>query len=553
MLRRRFLTTGAATLMGISGAARAARAMTGMAESQRAIPPTAAAGRTTPASWFPETASAEEFRALALVAMQAAQQAGADYADIRIGVQRSFGLGRAQIGVGYGVRARVAGSWCFQHGNILTSDAIASAARTAVTGARASAKLNVLLGNTAVTELAPAPVVTGEWRSPVEIDPFSVPIDEYRLLTNTFAEPVKSLGFVNSSGTLSWMVETRVFASTAGSLVTQELTRGGAGIFVNARLPENESDDVTLRVPGLELRSAGFETAVRSDDFPSRIRATAEEAIRWRALPLRSFQDVGRHAVVCDGAAFAKLIGQTVIMALDGDRIGGLEADASGPSFLTPVSDIVGAATPLFSPLLTIGSHRAVPSPTAVRWDDEGVAPEPVSLIEKGRVVDYHTTRETAPLLADWYRQRGRQLRSHGTAVAPTPASLPMGGGGDVSIAPSTERATIEDLTRGMARGFLVLGGSVDASPGLTRALLQPDIVIEIQRGQPVARVPNLWFSFETNAVANRSLSALGDARTLGTATAITAKGMPWESMVHPVRAPAALLKDIAVIRTDQR
>jgi TldD protein len=528
--------------------------MTGMAESQRAIPPTAAAGRTTPASWFPDAPSAEEFRMLALVAMQAAQQAGADYTDIRIGVQRHFAPVSARIGVGYGVRARVDGSWCFHRGNILTSDAVASAARTAVTGARASAKLNVLLGHAAFTELAPAPVVTGEWRSPVEIDPFSVAVDDYRRLAFTFSEPVKSLGFVNSEGSLYWTVETRVFASTAGSLVTQELTRGGPRIRVNAWLPEDAYDGVFLSVPGLEeLRSTGYESAVRSDEFPARIRATAEEAIRWRALPLRSFQEVGRYAVVCDGAAFASLIGQTVSMALDGDRVGGLETDASGSSFLTPVSDIVGASTPHFSPLLTIASGRAVPSSTAVRWDDEGVAPEPVSLIEKGRVVDYHTTRETAPLLADWYRQRGRQLRSHGGSVAPTPASLPMGSGGDVRVAPSTERATLEDLTRGIAHGFLVLGGSVDASPGLTRGYLRSGLVIEIQRGKPVARVPNLWFSFATNAVANRSLSALGDARTLGTATAITAKGMPWERMEHPVRAPAALLKDVDVIRTDQR
>jgi len=502
---------------------------------------------------------------LALVAVDAARQGGADYADIRIGVLREIYPPSVQIALGYGVRARVRDAWSFQHGTILTTDAVAAAARSATLGAHVAAETNarfrsMVAGSAhttaidvvdSISDSISAPVVRGVWESPVAIDPFSVTVDDYQRLTASLGLMLDRLGFVSGNGGVYWGVETRVFAATNGSLVTQTTTRGGLTLSVSATLPHNMLDTVDFTVPGFGWTSAGFEAALRSD-IATRMAEIAEETIRWRALPFRRFSDVGRYPVVFDGNVMANVIGHTVSLALDSDRAVGNEIEASGRSFLTPIAEVVTASKPAFSPLLTMTSGRETPSATAVRWDDEGVTPETFSLVDKGHVVDYYTTRETAPVLADWYRRRGTPLRSRGCLVAPTPGSIPMASGGDVRVAPGEQGTTIGALTRDMSHGFLLLGGAeVIASPGLTGGYMRPNITVEIQRGLPVARLSNVWLAFSTKALFEKGLVALGDGSTMRTADVDTYKGMPWETFRHPLTAPAALCKEIDVMQTD--
>jgi TldD protein len=535
--RRQFLTTGAAIVAGAA-----------MPRIVRAIPLTRAAGRTTANAWLPEPPATDLFQRLALAAMDAAKVAGADFADIRIGVQRSIAVGSAELTSGYGIRARVQGTWGFQHGSVLTSDAVVAAARSATAGAARYAATNVRLGRRAAVELAPAPVVTGEWRGPVEIDPFTVPLDDYSRVTGSITETTARLWFnsIVYAPELRWQAETRVFASTEGSLVTQHFMRGGGGGNGYATLPDNPNDRVWLNLPGLEDRSAGFEAALRPD-LTDYLLSGMEEIVRLRELPSRAFMDVGRFPIVFDGAAFAKLVGMTASSALDGDRVSGIEADASGTSFLVPPDEILTAAKPQFSPLLTMATNRALPSVTAVQWDDEGVAPEPYTAIKAGHVVDYHTTRESASLLAAWYQQQGRPLRSHGGAVAPTPANLPMATGGHIHVAPAASRASAADLYREMEHGFVIRGGDGDTEPGLTTGTLRGALVLEVVRGKPVARTA-IDLNFATKALLGVKLVALGDSTTVGTTYVSTSKGIPWVGMNQPATAPAALCKDVDVI-----
>jgi hypothetical protein len=235
---------------------------------------------------------------------------------------------------------------------------------------------------------------------------------------------------------------------------------------------------------------------------------------------------------------------------LDGDRIAGIEADASGTSFLSPIETVLGAAEPQFSPLMSARVDRAVPSSVAVGWDDDGVVPEPYTVVDRGHVVDIHTTRETAPVLAEWYQRRGMPLRSHGCAVAPDPDHVPRGNGGHLTVAPSPTPATINDLLREMPRGFLVINGSVEASPGLTRGRVGPNydgVIVEIQRGIPVART-SVHMQFLTQPLLKKNLRALGDAATVQTAEVLSLKGMPWTGAFQNVTAPAALCSDVEVV-----
>jgi len=519
--------------------------------------------------WLPDPPPAEQLRTLASIAMDAARAAGAEQADIRIGVQRRVvaygGSGGPGVGMafGYGVRAWHQGTWSFQHGNVLTPDAVAATARSAVAGARIYAGVNTRLAShrrasggdvPESVEWAQMPVATGIWRMPVVIDPFTVPVDDYQrvldsLTVFTSSDDVwyESLAHALAYA-LSWQAETRVFASTAGALVTQETMVGGISLQATATLPPFERSELFLHQPQYETVCGGFETALRAE-IPGEVQRLYDTAVRWEELPFRQFQEVGRFPVVFDGTTMAGIIGSTIGRALDGDRVSGIEADASGGSFLAPAEQALRADKPQFSPLLGMTSHRQLPSPMAVRWDDDGVMPEPYTLLERGRVVDFHTTRETAPILAAWYAQHGRPLRSHGGALASTPASVPLGCGGHSVVAAASGSAGVEDLMREISHGFLLVNGAVGASPGLTTGVVSPRIdgfAVEIRHGVPVSRT-NLNLQFATQPLLNKNLVALGDAGTVRTTEVTAYKGIPWQPVTECVTAPAALCNDVDV------
>lgn len=523
------------------------------------IPLTTQACCTSINMWFPESPSAARLRMLATDAVEAAARAGADFADIRVGVQRTVSVPvypfspRISLTVGYGIRACVNGAWSFQHGNLLTTDAVTTAARNAVAGAHTYAAVNARLarmaGGGAANAWAFTPVVTGEWQAPRQIDPFTVPLDDYHRVLDTFVTttvPVHQNVRIGSFA-LGWRSDVRVFASTDGSLVTQDIVYGGPSINGSADLPDTWGDGVSIDTPAMGPVMGGFETALHAD-LITHVLYGVDEAIRFRRLPRRPFLGVGRFPVIFGGGAFGQLIGQTASVALDADRVFGLEADASGGSFLAPATDVLGADKPQFSPLLTMRCDRTASSVSHVQWDDDGVVPEPYTLIDHGHVVDYHTTRETAPMLADWYTRHNRPIRSHGGTVATSPASVPLGGGGHVTVDPVELDVGVPDLMRDLAHGFFVRRGGASLDPSLTGGMFTGgDIVLEIRDGKPVART-NVRLQFATKAVLGVNLVALGDVQSTRTSMITTSKGMPWQTSRQLMTAPAALCKDVDVL-----
>jgi len=518
--------------------------------------------RSTPNLWLPAPVPAELLRELAQVAIDAAQSAGADYADVRVGVLRYVKVPEypwpPDVGmfVGYGIRGSVNGTWSFQHGEVLTTDAIAMSARSAVEGARLYSTINAQLATVSrrppASAWAPVAPAVGVWHAPMEIDPFDVPIDDYHrafeALQATTA-PVEQNARVGS-GSLDFQAETRVFASTAGSLVTQTFVQGGLGIGGGATLPENRMDYVDVDVPGTQTNVGGFEIVLRPDWIP-RTMAGVDEAIMLRELPFKPFTDVGRFPIVFGGRAFASLVMNTVSLGLDGERAAGLEADASGTTFLAPIDEVLGTNNPQFSPLLTVRSSRKLPAVEACGWDDEGVAPEDYTLVERGRVVDYHTTRETAPLLAEWYAKHNRPIRSHGTTVASLATYLPIGGHGHLQVQAAAGKATMQDLYRDISHGFVVREGNANSDMSLTGGTFNTRLVLEIKNGTPVCRT-NIMMQFTTKRILQKQLVTLGDASTARTEILRMDKGVPWQGIGVPVTAPAAFVKDVDVVVWDQ-
>ncbi len=167
-------------------------------------------------------------------ALQAATEAGAEYADARVVEARHESIdvanGRLDAleqseSVGVGVRVLVNGSWGFASVNEPTSDAAARVAAEAVAIGRASSRVQ-----TRPVELSPLEPQRGSWSGPCEIDPFSVPLgDKISLLMST-DELLRANDKVAVTETQYGAHAFRTwFGSTEGSRLEQQWTEVGAG------------------------------------------------------------------------------------------------------------------------------------------------------------------------------------------------------------------------------------------------------------------------------------------------------------------------------------
>ncbi|MDP3911284.1 MAG: DNA gyrase modulator [Gemmatimonadales bacterium] len=195
---------------------------------------------------------------LCLRALNAAKTAGASYADVRIARTRNQSVGTREQQItnlsdsetfGFGVRVLVAGAWGFAASRDLTAAAVDRVAKAAVAQARANRRA---LARPVL--LAPTPAVPdGSWRSPIEIDPFDVPIEDkvaLLLRANAAALGVRGARFVTSS--LSFVRDEKTYASTDDVFTVQQIYRC---------LPQ-------LTVTAVDTARGGFETRQAAEAAP---------------------------------------------------------------------------------------------------------------------------------------------------------------------------------------------------------------------------------------------------------------------------------------------
>src|SRR5262245_54819150 len=172
-----------------------------------------------------------ELKSLADAALATAKQLGASYADIRINRYRNQFLFTRERKVqnivntedyGFGVRVLVDNTWGFASSSAVTKDDIAAITRQAVGIAKANKAVN-----TDPVQLAPVQAYTDvEWNTPVQKDPFDVPIQpKIDLLLQINEEALKVQGASFVSAFMLFVNEKKFFASSDGSSITQSLIR----------------------------------------------------------------------------------------------------------------------------------------------------------------------------------------------------------------------------------------------------------------------------------------------------------------------------------------
>jgi len=327
-----------------------------------------------------------------------AQVRGATYTDIRIVRRESQSItvknGVVEVlaqdeGQGFGVRVIVDGAWGFASSSLLTPAEVDRVTALAIQIARASA-----LVKTKDVDIGPPVVYVDTYRTPVKIDPFQVPLERKIALLLAADEAMRQVkGIMVAESTLGFFRQHKVFASSEGSFIEQEIIESGGGLEATA---VGEGEVQKRSYPnsfGRHQGTAGYEfiEGIKLVENAPRI---AEEAV---ALLSAEHCPSAVTTVILDATQMALQVHESCGHPAELDRVFGTEASYAGTSFLTP--EKLGSFR-YGSPIVNITADATVPGGLGTfGYDDEGVPAQRVPIVREGIFVGYLTSRETARLL----------------------------------------------------------------------------------------------------------------------------------------------------------
>ena len=342
-------------------------------------------------------------------ALDTATALGASYADVRVirRIEESINIKSTRVeGVqsgeteGFGVRVLVDGAWGFAASHHLST---AEADRTAAEAVRI-AKASATALRTAV-RLDDRPPANGSFETPVDEDPFQVPLD--RKIADLLAadrEMNKVSGIAFTESLYSAQREWKTFAASDGSYTEQTITHVGAGLEANA-IAGDEHQRRSFPDNGGLWASAGYEF-VRGMDLEGNAERIASEAVELLSAPPLP---AGTRTILLHPSQLYMQVHESCGHPTELDRAFGTEASYAGTSFLTP--DMLDGFR-YGSDLVNIVADATVAGGLGTfGWDDEGVKAQRVDLIKDGMFVGYLSSRETAPRIG---RRSGGAMRADG-------------------------------------------------------------------------------------------------------------------------------------------
>jgi TldD protein len=332
---------------------------------------------------------------LARVAVEKAQAAGATFADARVeriwveellvrNGELALSNAREEFGIGVSVHALGAGGFAalpLQHAHDEAS--AAAAAARAIEAARALASTM-----TRPLEFAAEPGHRGEFRTPLELDPFEVPLRErIELLRAAERSLAGRPEVVAREAGLSLRREERWHVSSDGLDVHQVLTRTGAGIAataIDAGQCERRSYPASF---GGDFAGRGYEHVLQMN------LAANGERVRDEAIALCNAPacEAGVRDLILMGNQLMLQIHESVGHPTELDRALGAERDLAGGSFAQP--SMQGHLRYGSESVNLVADSTAEGGLDTRGWDDEGVASGRWPIVERGRFVGYHTSR----------------------------------------------------------------------------------------------------------------------------------------------------------------
>ena len=378
-------------------------------------------------------------------ALDAATSEGATYADVR-GVHidtESLSVRDATVealdrveSVGFGVRVLVDGAWGFACSAKVEGDEPERIARMAVEVGRASA--------TAISkpvELADEPAHRASWTSPLEKDPFAVPLeDKVTLLMSATETMSKVSGIRVARGTMDLLRQQTWFLSSEGAEIDQTVVHTAGGLEA---LAVTDGEVQMRSYPGSfrgHFASAGYEL-IEEMDLPGNAQRTAEEA----AALLTADPCPQEHTtLVLDGHQVMLQVHESIGHPTELDRVLGMEAAFAGTSFVG-IPDL--GELRYGSEHVNITADATIPGGIGTfGYDDEGVEAQRVDLIKEGILVGFQTSRETAAAVG--------ASRSNGTMRAEGWENFPLIRMTNINILPG--EGSLEDLIADVDDGIFM-------------------------------------------------------------------------------------------------
>ena len=506
---------------------------------------------------------------LAQQAVDAARSAGAQYADVRLTrtVGHSyemqsdayhFAADTERIGVG--VRALANGAWGFASGAFWDVDTVATLARDAVTQAKTNAHVGAQAHGQAgrTIDVGSARAAVGTWMTPIKIDPFRVPVEE-KLDHLQYWDEVAREHHIYFPPlwpcTLQFIRQERVVATSEGTFVTQTIyLSGGAIVATNGRGAVGSQQTATVQ--GLNYAGQGWEMILDAQ-IPEQLAMMPGQWEHHQALGSKPVT-IGKYTIVCDGATMASLLNVTLGVATQLDRALGYEANASGTSVIDDPLAMVGQFR-IAAPQVTVTANRSAPTQLAtVKWDDEGIEPQPFTLIKDGVLVDFQTTREQAAWLAPYYHAHNRPVTSHGCANSEDALMLPLQMMPNLTLEPGAAAVRLEDLVSNVTHGVLITQGEARADfqgrsgriEGAMREITNGRLGRSLVGGVVQFDTINCWKNLVAlGGPATTSVIPDCDTEALFLGGYGYQKGEPSQRTSYSVQAAAATIADQLIVR----
>ena len=498
---------------------------------------------------------------MADVALNAAKSKGASYADVRIGrylnqfvatrEKRVQGIANTES-YGIGIRVIVNGCWGFAATNKMTMDDIAKAAEQAVAVAKANAKIQ---GEP--VQLAPQKGY-GEvnWKAPVEINTFAVPVKEkvdLLLQVNDIALQ-NGASFINS--VIFAVNEQKYFASTDGSYIDQDIHRiyPSFGVTKIDKLSGKFQTRSSLSSPmgmGYEYLTAGPQDKVDGIVPRYKNRYDMLEDVKFAAqnatqkITAKSVEP-GKYDLVLDPSHLWLTIHESVGHPTELDRVLGYEANYAGTSFLT-LDKWKSKNFKFGSDKVNIVADKTQKgSLGAVGYDDEGVKCGKWDLIKDGVLVNYQTIRDQAHILG--------LKESQGCCYSQGWDDVQFQRMPNVSLQAGKEKLSVDEMIKNVEKGIYIIGnGSFSIDQQRYNFQFGGQLFYEIKEGKIAGMLNDVAYQANTQefwnscaAVCDESDYRLGGSFNDG-------KGQPSQSSAVSHGSPTTRFNGVNVINTARK
>jgi len=480
---------------------------------------------------------------LADTALRLAARAGAQYADIRIGRNEHEYLRAREdklqalvyaVDAGFGLRVLVNGSWGFAGSTTLSTQELSRMVTLAMENAAANATIQAT-----PISLEDIPAAQGDWVMPMKTDPFTVPADEKAALLLAINSAALQSGADFCNAWVTFVRESKLFASSRGSIITQ--TRVRCQPNFSAMAVDKETGKFAWRNSLAAPRGSGWDYVLACDLVAEAALAGAQVREKLAAKPV----EPGKYDLIIDPTNLWLTIHESVGHSTELDRALGWEADFAGTSFVTP--DKLGKLQ-FGSPLMTVMADRSQEGGlSTIAFDDDGVPAHDseFAIVENGIFKNYQMAMGQAGYIG--------ARKSNGCAFADRPTAFPIQRMPNISLMPNPNPCTLDDLIGGIENGIYILGdGSWSIDQQRDNFQFGGTLFYEIKNGKLGPMLRDAAYQSRTLEFWN-ALDGLGDKSTyfLGGAF-FCGKAQPIQTAPVSHGAVPSRFRSITVLNTER-